>query len=384
MSLEVQYSNDLQEANGAKEVEDKTPVGIAFPVFCLEWCVNDVILAAGGGGPTKSGVSNGLEVLRLVSDEPREKSGNPEEKRHTDKSHDKEVKYNFRRHAWLATGSDITYAIKQHPHYPYQLIAAIGTKLVILEMNCPFEENEPPFSYQWEWSSKSRLPSPIEVLKHVQCETKSTNKEEDLDVRQLVTIDVCTSNQLESDDNKTSSISSCLIATGGTDRVVKLYSYDYISTQLTLEKAECVTHDDEIDHVLFSHCGTYIASCANEHFCKVWNIKRQQLEAELGYLTKEKVKALTKKERGNWLIRDCAWVTLESDSFWNNHKQLDSINPFAQTKQSLFRPSNKSQQYLLLAVNSGPLPSQKSFIYQYDAHRQFVCNNYCAVTKLRI
>jgi len=45
-----------------------TPPRDTFPFFCVQWCVNDKIIIAGGGGTKGSGVKSGILITRVVED----------------------------------------------------------------------------------------------------------------------------------------------------------------------------------------------------------------------------------------------------------------------------------------------------------------------------
>eukprot|EP01084_Bolivina_argentea_P106560 190661_1 len=133
MASTHKFSTELQESkSNINSINNpQHALGLPYPQGCIQWYSNGLILAAGGGGPTKSGIANGFEILQFI------KSNNNNT-------------FELKRHSWYDTGSDIVYCIRQHPIYPYQFIAGIGNNLVIMEISShlPPKQNN-AFIYEW-------------------------------------------------------------------------------------------------------------------------------------------------------------------------------------------------------------------------------------------
>lgn len=124
----------LRQTNTSSSDPDKE-LSSPFPLLSLIWCDNGMILTFGGGGPTKSGLASGFEVLRLDS---------------TYSVAANSFENVLQRHSWFNTGPDIVYAIAVHPKYPFQMIAAVSNSIVILELNNPFDTKQKPFDFEWK------------------------------------------------------------------------------------------------------------------------------------------------------------------------------------------------------------------------------------------
>lgn len=126
-------------SNDITRKEPDRPLLMPFTLQGIEWCENDMILAVGGGGPSKTGMSNGFEILKLDENTSEQKGK-------------KELEWILRRDSWYNTGIDIVYCICIHPKYPYQLIAAVSNSIIIMELSNQFdEESKDQNACRFEW-----------------------------------------------------------------------------------------------------------------------------------------------------------------------------------------------------------------------------------------
>lgn len=332
--------SNINSINNANDM-----LGLPYPQGCIEWYKNGMILAAGGAGPTKAGLANGFEILQF------------------NKSNNNNNNFELKRHSWFNTGPDIVYCIRQHPIYPYQFIAGIGNNLVILEISSyakPTENNA--FRYDWNNILKIKYPrndpiirSPINTI-YIKSNIES--------IPLLHEDDPFCVHKIEISPN------GKLIASGGTDGIVKLWKYDFIDPNNTLslikqinitrqhfiilnrERDKTRESPTEIERLSFSKDNKYLAICNRGFASFIWNIQKQKIETIL----------MEKNNIESYIFKDCVFIDDQNDN-----------------------------KYCIVAVN-GKRKNRKSskkhcYLYQYyipsehDDNQQWFRINYCKIIK---
>lgn len=282
-----EFSNVLKESRSKIDRTDdpEQAVGLPYPQGCIQWCSNEMILAAGGAGPTKAGLASGFEILQFGKEK--------------DNGSSSSTSFELKRHSWFNTGPDIVYCIVQHPVYPHQFIAGIGNNLVILEIASyakPAESNA--FDFEWNRISKTRYPVHDPVIRsaintiYVRPNIETTELPDDEAPHCVSKVAV--------------SASGKWIATGGTDGITRLWKYDFVDPKGSLiwkrdidivsehfkflgrnQKAE--EAPPEIERLVFEdafgdkQCGDseFLSICNREFAAYIWNLKENKMETVL-------------------------------------------------------------------------------------------------------
>ena len=292
MAAQHEISTILQESqSNINSVTDPTQIlGLPYPQGCIQWYTNGMIIAAGGGGPTKSGKANGFEILQFNKSCPSSVN-----------------KFNLQRHSWYNTGPDIVYCIRQHPVYCHQFIAGIGNNLVIMEISSyskPTQSNA--FTYDFTRISQQKFPSndpifraPISTI-HMESNIESTPLPFEEDPHCVHKVEI--------------SANGKLIACGGTDGIVRIFNYDFVDPQgkLSLTKSVdiCQQHFElvgrekksneappEIERLLF-YQNKFLSICNREFCCYIWNIEAMKMETIL----------MDTNNPNCFIFRDCAFL----------------------------------------------------------------------------
>jgi len=100
------YPFDKQTLTGSRQLKCGKSVSIEMPISSCVWCGNDIAIFAGGGGKMKSGIQNGMVLVRVEQSEDNSSLLQP--------------------YGNFFTGTRVVNDLALHPKYPLQVLAALG------------------------------------------------------------------------------------------------------------------------------------------------------------------------------------------------------------------------------------------------------------------
>ena len=336
LAAQHSFSTELKESKSNIDTisSDEHSLGLPYPQGCIQWYKNGMILAAGGAGPTKSGLANGFEVLQFIKSKSR-----------------KSQSFELKRHSWFNTDRDIVYCIRQHPLYPFQFIAGIGNNLVIMEITSsskPTENNA--FKYDYNNILKIKYPRNDPIIKPP---INTIFIKSNIESTPLVHPDdpFCVQRVELSSKGK-------LLASGGTDGIVRLFKYDFIDPNNALsfiqqinitrqhfmiegrERNPTQEPPTEIERLLFDSFDNnlgkdskYLAICNRGFAAYIWNINRKRMETIL---------MENKSRRKQHIFRDCVFLDDEN----GNRYCIVAVNGIRKSRRSAIMPSYLYQYYI--------------------------------------
>ncbi|XP_054165885.1 prolactin regulatory element-binding protein-like [Oppia nitens] len=325
---------------------------VNFPIYSVRTLSERHILVAGGGGPSKTGVANNLDVYELVYD-----------------SHSNSCKARLITHYDTGSRAVMNMCVVPKDNYCYQLFCGGMDGLCTqydLKLNVESrrrESSSSPTRRERSYSEVSlrrrRLSSRSESLdkeNDINASNSQTQDAEQPVIRQHsrkdskpkmsdetngvpdFTFDIKQQKFFKTDFNsnveesfqkivKFSSEGNMLI-TGGSDGHIRLWSLPKL-TQILVIKA----HTNEVDDLDINSNGTQIVSVSRDSKGFIWNTSDGKLKTELIYeLPKDKSTENGKNGvvLNKYIYRGCRYVPIQGDT--NNYSLVTIMNPLIHSK----------------------------------------------------